>query len=761
MPIDPELTAQWTAVDGYLTDTLVADDPALTAALAANAAAGLPPIDVAPNQGKFLHLLAASANARRILEIGTLGGYSTIWLARALPADGRLITLELDPHHAEVARANIARAGSPRTSRSTPRPRVLSGMRPTGSLHLGNYMGALYNWVHLQQDYDCYFFIADLHALTTDYADPGKLQANIQEIALDFLAAGLDPGRCVIFKQSDVPAARQLFTALQHVHAPRLAGARAHLQGPAGAAPRKGPRHLRLPRLPAPAGRGHPALQAGLRPRRRRPGRPRRAHPRGRPPLQLSSTPASSSPRPKPRPGRCRHPRKGPQAGRRAQNNPHRLQRAPALRGRAADQKALALRRREILPEPQVLLTPSPKLPGLDGRKMSKSYKNTIMLSEPEADHRAKLKTMVTDPARIRRDDPGNPDVCPVFDLHKVFSSEETAAQRPPKAAAPPASAASSARAGSPTPSSNASPPSRPAAATSSPPQRRQRRARQRQRPRHQTRQQTLDEVQHAMGSPNMSEDKISTRNLDLKFAVILRTEEPRDEPKDPEEASATALPNPQTKQSPSPSSTPTPPRHPNPSPPQKRATRARTKPRSRPSASPSARSTTAPSTCCSTSSASRTSTSTTSPSRASPRSSSSTRTTSSRPTSTPPASSSTSPRCSSTSSQDAAAARPARRPGESDAEDPRRELVERLLEHERFKAAAQMLQQKQMLEEATWTQPGLKSFLTTKASTPPTPSARSTPTPSTSSASFRTSSPACATAPSTTSTRKPSPSRR
>ena len=83
----------------------------------------------------------------------------------------------------------------------------------------------------------------------------------------------------------------------------------------------------------------------------------------------------------------------------------------------------------EILPEPKVLLTPSPKLPGLDGRKMSKSYSNTIMLSEPEADLRAKLKTMVTDPARVRRDDPGNPDVCPVFDLHKVFSDEETSAE--------------------------------------------------------------------------------------------------------------------------------------------------------------------------------------------------------------------------------------------------------------------------------------------------------------------------------------------
>lgn len=102
---------QWTAVDFYITDLLVQHDPALDAALQASAAAGLPPINVAPNQGKLLMLLARVQGARNILELGTLGGYSTIWLARALPADGRLITLEADPKHAEVARANIARAG--------------------------------------------------------------------------------------------------------------------------------------------------------------------------------------------------------------------------------------------------------------------------------------------------------------------------------------------------------------------------------------------------------------------------------------------------------------------------------------------------------------------------------------------------------------------------------------------------------------------------------------------------------------------------
>jgi predicted O-methyltransferase YrrM len=101
---------KWTEVDRYITDLLVAPDPALDAALAASAAAGMPPINVAPNQGKFLHLLARIHGARRILEIGTLGGYSTIWLARALPAGGRLVTLEADPKHAEVARANLARA---------------------------------------------------------------------------------------------------------------------------------------------------------------------------------------------------------------------------------------------------------------------------------------------------------------------------------------------------------------------------------------------------------------------------------------------------------------------------------------------------------------------------------------------------------------------------------------------------------------------------------------------------------------------------
>src|ERR1700733_5038251 len=102
---------QWTAVDRYLADALLPPDAALDEALRANSSAGLPAIDVAPNQGKLLQLIAQTQGARAILEIGTLGGYSTIWLARALPPEGRLVTLEADPRHAEVARANITRAG--------------------------------------------------------------------------------------------------------------------------------------------------------------------------------------------------------------------------------------------------------------------------------------------------------------------------------------------------------------------------------------------------------------------------------------------------------------------------------------------------------------------------------------------------------------------------------------------------------------------------------------------------------------------------
>ncbi len=316
------------------------------------------------------------------------------------------------------------------SARSVPRPRVLSGMRPTGRLHLGNYMGALNNWVHLQQDYDCYFFIADLHALTTDYADPSRVHDNTLQITLDFLSAGLDPGRCVIFRQSDVMHHAQLhllfsmFTPLSWLE--RVPTYKDQQE------------QLREKDLATYGFLGYPLLQAAdillYKPDFVPVGADQVAH------VELTREVARrfnllypgeffTSPEAAPweLPAILEKARKlagEPKASTRTEFNAHQLYEA------AQQTKKLSpFGVREILPEPQVLLTPSPKLPGLDGRKMSKSYNNFISLSEPEADLREKLKTMVTDPARVRRDDPGNPDVCPVFDLHKVFSSETVQAE--------------------------------------------------------------------------------------------------------------------------------------------------------------------------------------------------------------------------------------------------------------------------------------------------------------------------------------------
>jgi len=311
--------------------------------------------------------------------------------------------------------------------RSAPRPRVLSGMRPTGRLHLGNYMGALYNWVRLQHEYECYFFIADLHALTTDYADPSRVQDNCFQITLDFLSAGLDPGRCVIFKQSNV---------MQHAQLNLLFG----MFTPLGWLERvpsykDQQEQLREKDLATYGFLGYPLLQSAdillYKPDFVPVGADQVAHVEltrevARRFNQLYPGKFFTSPEAAPWEmaailEKARKLAGEPKASTRTQFNAHQLYAA------AQQTKKLSpFGVREILPEPQVLLTPSPKLPGLDGRKMSKSYGNFIMLSEPEADLREKLKTMVTDPARVRRTDPGNPDVCPVFDLHKVFSSEET-----------------------------------------------------------------------------------------------------------------------------------------------------------------------------------------------------------------------------------------------------------------------------------------------------------------------------------------------
>ena len=286
----------------------------------------------------------------------------------------------------------------PEPAISSPRPRVLSGMRPTGKLHLGNYMGALANWVKLQDQYECYFFIADLHALTTDYADTSNIAPNTLEVALDFLAAGLDPKRCTIFVQSHVK---------QHYELPLLLG----MITPLGWLERvpsykEMQENLANKDLTTYGFLGYPVLMASdillYQPQFVPVGQDQQAH------VELTREIARRFSFFFPRGGR-----KTRDAGKHPDIRP------VAIAWWEGD---------EVLPEPKVLLTPSPKLPGTDGRKMSKSYGNTILLTDPEPVVRQKLKTMVTDPARIRRTDPGDPDKCPVGDLHKVFSTPETLA---------------------------------------------------------------------------------------------------------------------------------------------------------------------------------------------------------------------------------------------------------------------------------------------------------------------------------------------
>ncbi len=315
------------------------------------------------------------------------------------------------------------------------RPRVLSGMRPTGRLHLGNYMGALYNWVNLQNQrdeagnptYDCFFFIADLHALTTGYADTSQIAENCREMTLDFLAAGLDPVRTVLFRQSHAPQHDQLNTLLGMIT-------------PLGWLERvptykDQQEQLREKDLATFGFLGYPVLQSAdilvYQPQFVPVGADQVAHVEITRELarrfnQLYPGEFLLSPTAAPWELEAIHTRARKLSGDKAQSTftPHQL-----LEAAKQTKKLSPFRLREILPEPEVLLTPSPKLPGLDGRKMSKSYNNTLTLAEPEPEIRAKLKVMVTDPARVRRADPGNPEVCPVADLHKVFSTPDVQEQ--------------------------------------------------------------------------------------------------------------------------------------------------------------------------------------------------------------------------------------------------------------------------------------------------------------------------------------------
>jgi tryptophanyl-tRNA synthetase len=262
------------------------------------------------------------------------------------------------------------------TASSQKRKRVLSGMRPTGKLHLGNYVGALQNWVGMQDQYECFFCVVDWHALTTDYADTSKVKENSLEVVFDWLAAGLDPEKSVIFMQSHVPSHAELHLLLSMIT-------------PLGWLERvptykEQRENIKDKDLGTYGFLGYPVLQAAdilvYKANVVPVGEDQVAH------IELTREVA---------------------------------RRFNGFYGAT----------KPVFPEPQSLLTPAPKLPGTDGRKMSKSYGNTIMMSDPEPVVRQKLKTMVTDPARVRRSDPGNPDVCPVGDLHKIFSGKETMAK--------------------------------------------------------------------------------------------------------------------------------------------------------------------------------------------------------------------------------------------------------------------------------------------------------------------------------------------
>jgi tryptophanyl-tRNA synthetase len=249
-------------------------------------------------------------------------------------------------------------------------PRILSGMRPTGPLHLGNFMGALDNWTRLQSQHECFFCVVDWHSLTTDYANPAGIRENIVEVATDWLAAGLDPAKSTLFIQSLVPEHAELHLLLSMITpTPWLERVPTY---------KEQQQQMGEKDLSTYGFLGYPLLQTAdivL--------------------YKADLVPVGEDQVP--------HIELAREVVRRFNN----------FYG-------------AVLVEPQNLLTAAPRVPGTDGRKMSKSYGNAIYLKDSPEEVKKKLKPMVTDPARVRRTDPGEPDKCPVFDLHKAFSTPET-----------------------------------------------------------------------------------------------------------------------------------------------------------------------------------------------------------------------------------------------------------------------------------------------------------------------------------------------
>jgi tryptophanyl-tRNA synthetase len=318
--------------------------------------------------------------------------------------------------------------------------RVLSGMRPTGQLHLGNYHGALKNWVELQYQYECFFFIADWHALTTGYEDTSRLEEYVWEMAIDWLAVGLNPGVSTLFVQSKVPEHAELHLLLSMItplgwlervpsykdQQQQLAERDLSTYGFLGYPLLQSADILLYRAQYVPVGEDQVAHVEITREVARRFNHIYGREPEFEQKVEKAIKSLGSRNANLYRTLRKAYQEKGEQES---------LDRARALveanaRLTVADRDRL-LGYLEgssiaILAEPEVLLTATPKVPGLDGRKMSKSYGNTIGLREDTDSIVKKLKAMQTDPARVRRTDPGEPEKCPVWDLHKIYSDEPT-----------------------------------------------------------------------------------------------------------------------------------------------------------------------------------------------------------------------------------------------------------------------------------------------------------------------------------------------
>jgi len=319
-------------------------------------------------------------------------------------------------------------------------PRVVSGMRPTGSLHLGHFHGALKNWVRLQSEYPCFFFVADWHALTTHYDTPEVIEQTVWDMVIDWLAAGIDPARATLFIQSRVPEHAELHTLLSMItplgwlervpsykdQQEKLADRDLATYGFLGYPLLQSADILMYRAAWVPVGEDqvpHVELTREVARRfnhlfGREPGFEDKAKAAVK---KLGSKKARLY-----NELRTRYQEQGDAAA---------LQAARALLN---EQQNLSMGDSErlfgylegggrmILAEPQALLTDSSKLPGLDGQKMSKSYNNTITLREDAATVTKKLRTMPTDPARVKRSDPGDPEKCPVWQLHLVYSDPTT-----------------------------------------------------------------------------------------------------------------------------------------------------------------------------------------------------------------------------------------------------------------------------------------------------------------------------------------------